>query len=81
MSSLQIRKLPDDIYQLLAFRAERAHRNLAQQAIFELRKAAGNEIGGKRRQVLNEIRNSLGESKSKPVSQRPEDLIREDRER
>ena len=38
MPSLQIRDLPDDVYQSLAFRAEREHRSLAQQAVVELRR-------------------------------------------
>ena len=38
MPSLQIRDLPDDVYQALALRAEREHRSLAQQAIVELRR-------------------------------------------
>jgi DNA-binding transcriptional LysR family regulator len=36
MPSLQIRNVPDDVYQALAFRAERAQRSLAQQALVEL---------------------------------------------
>jgi len=81
MASLQIRNLPDDVYQFLAFRAERAHRSLAQQAIIELRKTTEEEPGTRRRQVLNAIRDSIEKSMGRPLFARPEDLIRDDRER
>ena len=81
MPSLQIRNLPDDVYQLLAFRAERAHRSLAQQAIIELRTNSGETPGIRRRKILIEIRESLEKSKRQPLFARPEDLIRDDRER
>jgi plasmid stability protein len=38
MPSLQIRDLPDDLYQALSFRARQQHRSLAQQAVVELRR-------------------------------------------
>jgi len=81
MASLKIRNLPDDVYQFLAFRAERAHRSLAQQAVIELRKTTKEEPGMRRRQVLHQIRSSIEKSKGRPLSARPEDLIRDDRER
>jgi len=81
MASLQIRNLPDDVYQFLAFRAERAHRSLAQQAIIELRKTTEEEPGMRRKQVLNAIRDSTKKSAGRPLFARPEDLIRDDRER
>ena len=59
MPSLQIRNLPDDVYQYLAFRAERAHRSLAQQAIIELRKTSIEEGGMRRKRVLMEIKNTI----------------------
>ena len=82
MPSLQIRNLPDDIYQSLAFRAEQKHRSLAQQAIVELRKATENTMHHQRRkQVLKDIKRSIEEDKHQPPSARPEDLIRQDRDR
>jgi plasmid stability protein len=39
MPSLQIRDLPDDVYQAFAFHAQQEHRSLAQQAVAELRRA------------------------------------------
>ncbi len=81
MPSLQIRNLPDDVYQYLAFRAERAHRSLAQQAIIELRKTSIEEGGMRRKRVLMEIKHDIEKSKPQSLSIRPEDLIRNDRER
>jgi plasmid stability protein len=81
MPSLQIRNLPDDIYQFLAFRAEQEHRSLAQQAIVELRKATENTMPlPHRRQVLRDIKRSLEKDKTQPLSAQPEDLIRQDRD-
>lgn len=86
MSSLQIRHLPDDVYQALSLRAERAKRSLAQQALVELREQV--EDGGRmvRSRVLAEIRQSLASaSTSTSASARalppPEQWVREDRER
>lgn len=38
MPSLQIRDMPEDVYEALAFRARLEHRSLAQQAVVELRR-------------------------------------------
>ena len=81
MPSLQIRNLPDDIYQYLAFRAERAHRSLAQQAIIELRKTSGEELGMRRRQVLTEIKHCIEQPDRQSLFAQPENLIRNDRGR
>lgn len=81
MPSLQIRNLPDDVYRSLALRAERAHRSLAQQAIVDLRKLPEEVARQRRKQVLKEIRQSLGQQGRQPLSARPEDLIRGDRNR
>lgn len=48
MSTLQIRHLPEDVFQALAFRADKEHRSLAQQAIVELRKLPEVEARGRR---------------------------------
>lgn len=79
MPSLQIRNVPDDVYQALAFRAERAQRSLAQQALVELRAAADQTPSGRRR-ILAAIKRSLPSSPSAIVP-RPEELIRDDRGR
>ena len=81
MPSLQIRKLPDDIYQILALRAERAHRSLTQQALVELRKAIEGDLARQRVQMLEEIRSSIDRYGTITPAFSPEDSIREDRER
>jgi plasmid stability protein len=82
MPSLQIRNLPDDVYQFLAFRAKQEHRSLAQQAIVELRKATEDSMPLQhRKQLLRDIKQSLEKDKTQPLSARPEDLIRQDRDR
>lgn len=80
MPSLQIRDLPDDLYQALAFRARQEHRSLAQQAVAELRRIPALAAGERRQAVLARIRASLHgpEAALKPS---PEDLVREDRAR
>lgn len=79
MPSLQIRNMPDDVYQALAFRAERAQRSLAQQALIELKGAAAQQQS-RRRSILEAIRRSLP-PESSAITPRPDELIRDDRER
>ncbi|AGA31752.1 hypothetical protein TVNIR_0037 [Thioalkalivibrio nitratireducens DSM 14787] len=79
MPTLQIRNLPDDVYQALAFRAERAQRSLAQQALVELRGKTA-EQSQTRQRVLTEIKRNLTEMVT-PAEPSPEALIREDRGR
>lgn len=79
MPSLQIRDMPDDVYQALAFRAERARRSLAQQAIVELREAMG--IAGGRQRVLDRVRGRIADRGPRDLRPEPEALVRADRER
>jgi len=81
MPSLQIRKLPDDLYQTLTFRAEQAHRSLAQQALIELRNATGGANTGRRARILETISQDIADMGPRPPLAPPEKLIREDRER
>lgn len=81
MPSLQIRNLPDDIYQAIAFRAERAHRSLAQQAVIELRGVIGNNGHIRREQILSRIKQSIAEQGVVDALTPPDELIRNDRER
>lgn len=81
MPSLQIRNLPDDLYQTLSFRAEQAHRSLAQQALIELRKASGSENAGERARILDAISQEIANLGTRTLRTPPEKLIREDRER
>ena len=80
MPSLQIRDLPDDVYQALALRAEREHRSLAQQAIVELRRIPELMAQGRRRRVIARIAESLPTS-AQVLDPSPEDLVRDDRDR
>jgi plasmid stability protein len=80
MPSLQIRDLPDDVYQALALRAEREHRSLAQQAIVELRRIPELMAQDRRRRVIAHIAESLPTS-GQVLDPSPETLVREDRER
>jgi hypothetical protein len=78
MPSLQIRDLPDDVYEALAYRAERAGRSLAQQALVELR--AHRPTGAGERAALLE---RIGQRVAPAVAglPTPEDLVRKDRAR
>lgn len=80
MSSIQIRNMPEDVYRALALRAEQAQRSLAQQALFELKLETSAQAPTRRRHILEAIKRDLP---SEPVTilPRPEELIREDRER
>jgi len=80
MPTLQIRNLPDDIYQALAVRAERAQRSLAQQALVELRAATATQTRSRRRDVLEAIKHSM-QCEREAITPLPEELIRDDRER
>jgi plasmid stability protein len=80
MASLQIRDLPDDLYQALAFRAPQERRSLAQQAVVELRRIPALTAGVHRREVPARIGESLQKPEVLP-SPSPEELVREDRER
>jgi plasmid stability protein len=81
MPSLQIRNLPDDLYQTLAFRAEQSHRSLAQEALIALRRATGSTGSRRREEILEKIRLDIATTGIRTLSLPPERLIREDRDR
>jgi antitoxin FitA len=81
MRSLQIRDLPDDVYEALAYRAQAEHRSLAQQAIVELRRIPELTARERRLRVLKEIKQEIAIEGTRHLDPAPEDLIREDRER
>ncbi len=81
MTSLQIRNLPDDLYQALSYRAARAHRSLAQQTVVELREAIGHHGATQRHQVLSRIQQDIQENGVHKPALAPERMLREDRER
>ncbi len=80
MPSLQIRDVPDDLYQALSFRARQSHRSLAQQAVAELRRILELVAGERRQAVVAHIHATLGET-GIHLAPSPEALVREDRER
>jgi antitoxin FitA len=81
MPSLQIRDMPEDVYEALAFRAEAEHRSLAQQAIVELRRIPELVARERRLEILKELRRKWETEPPHPLPLPAEDLIREDRER
>lgn len=81
MASLQIRDMPDDVYEALASRARHEHRSLAQQAIVELRRIPELTARERRLEVLKRLKVRLASEPAPTLSVAPEDLIREDRRR
>ncbi len=81
MPSLQIRDLPDDVYEALAFRAQAEHRSLAQQAIVELRRIPEFTARERRREILKNLKARIETEPLSQLSPAPEGLIRVDRER
>ena len=78
MPSLQIRELPEDIYEVLAERARREGRSLAQQAVAELRRMAELAAADRRRQILDALDQPVDEAR--PALPDPVALVREDRD-
>ena len=78
MPSLQIRELPEDVYDALAERARREGRSLAQQAVAELRRMAELAATDRRRQTLE----TLGQpgDEARQALPDPVTLVREDRD-
>ncbi len=82
MSTLQIRQVPEDVYQALAFRADREQRSLAQQAIVELRKMPELLARQRRLETLDHILADINSRQgASGYSVAPEELVREDRDR
>ncbi len=82
MRTLQIRGLPEGVYQRLQAEAERQHRSLSQQAAVLLTRAleVSEPPEQRRRRTLKKLaeRPVLREAKDLPP---PEHLVREDRDR
>ena len=79
MPSLEIRDMPEAVYDALAERAKRQHRSLAQQAIADLARIPELESRPTRQAVIERLRDSgpvLPEDALDPVT-----IIREDRDR
>jgi hypothetical protein len=79
MPSLQIRDMPEDIYDALAERAIRQRRSLAQQAVADLARIPELESRRTREAVIEQLRAAapvLPKERLDPVA-----IIREDRSR
>lgn len=75
---LQIRDLPDDVYQRVGAAARAEQRSLSQQAVVELRRALGMEAEDRRAAVLQSLRASGRRLAAGAMS--PEAMQREDRD-
>jgi hypothetical protein len=78
MPSLQIRDLPEDLYQRVAAAARAEHRSLAQQAIVELQRSLGGDQPDRRTALIAKLR--AEERRLGVGAPEPETLIREDRD-
>jgi hypothetical protein len=78
MPILQIRDVPDDVYQRVTAAARAEHRSLSQQAVIALRRALDADVPDRRASVVRRLRASgrcLPAGAADPVS-----LVREDRD-
>jgi plasmid stability protein len=79
MPTLQVRDLPQELYNQLSFLAERDHRSLAQETIVLLKESIENRLDNReRRREILESFDGLGvDAKNLPS---PEEMVREDRD-
>ncbi|WP_304224961.1 hypothetical protein [Gracilinema caldarium] len=79
MPTLQVRDLPQELYNQLSFLAEKEHRSLAQETIVLLKEGIENRLNNReRRKKLLESFQGLGiDTKNLPS---PEQMVREDRD-
>ncbi|MBW2369790.1 MAG: hypothetical protein JRH15_18110 [Deltaproteobacteria bacterium] len=82
MPSLQVRELPEQIYNKLQALARKEHRSFSQQAIVTIAKGLTLDENHKKRraELLNHILNNPIEIKGNNISD-PAKLVREDRNR
>lgn len=82
MPSLQVRELPEHIYQSLCHEAEASHRSIAQQAVAILAKGLQLELApqARRKALLSTIRECAATCNANSLPD-PALLIREDRDR
>ncbi len=79
MPTLQVRDLPQELYNKLSYLAEKEHRSLAQQTIVLLKEGVENRLDNQsRRKKLLESFTGLGIDTTGLPS--PADMIREDRD-
>ena len=82
MPSLQVRELPEQIYQKLKEEAAKKHRSLAQQAVITIAKGLNTSLNVKERRI--EVLSELKKNKDRVLAYKlsdPVGLIRKDRER
>jgi plasmid stability protein len=82
MTSLQVRDLPDQIYDKLKKEAKKKHRSLAQQTVITLAKGLDTSYNPKEKRALlleNLSKDKLNNKKYRLTD--PVKIIREDRER
>lgn len=82
MKSLQVRDVPEHIYQKLLIESKKQHRSLAQQAIASLAKGLDTRMSpkDKRKELLQTINHAKLDLDTKSAMD-PVELIREDRKR
>ncbi len=82
MATLQVRDLPDQIYEKLKKEAKKKHRSLTQQAIITLAKGLDTPYNPKERRsmLLDNLSQDKQTNKKYKLSD-PVKIIREDRER
>jgi hypothetical protein len=81
MPSLQIRDLPEHLYEILAEKARRNRRSLAQQATIELEKMTEVEQRSRRIDAVARIREMVLDEPHLDTDLDPVDAVREDRDR
>jgi len=79
--SLQIRDLPEHLYEILAEKARRNRRSLAQQATIELERMVEAEARARRLEVVSELREAARVCDKRETTLDPVEAIREDRDR
>ncbi len=80
MPTLQVRELPEDVYNQLSYLAEKEHRSLAQQTVVLLKEGIRSRLKAKERRKLLLERTSELDLASVDLPDAVE-LVREDRER
>lgn len=83
MTTLQIRQMPQPLYEQLVQRATQFHRSLTQQAIADLSQALGSDVKAQRLATLRKIR-AAHASQTTATAIDPQMLtawLREDRDR
>jgi len=81
MPSLQIRDLPEHLYEILAEKARRNRRSLAQQATIELERMVEAEARTRRLNTVSTLRARVEANGAQETKLVPAEVVREDRDR